>query len=348
MVRERGRLSTYGPESLIFPPDATADRLSEHECANMAGDGIEAMKDPYATLGVEKTATDSEIKRAYKKLARQWHPDLNPDDKDAEARFKEVAQAYDLLGDPEKRRQFDSGEIDETGAERQEFRFYRDFADQSQYASHADQDGFASAEDLEEFLNRAFGGRFTRRGSAEIRARGQDVSYTMPIAFLDAANGVARRITLPEGKQLEVKIPEGARDRQMIRLKGQGGPGFGGGPPGDAYVELHIEPHVYFERRDANIHVEVPVTLREAALGARIEVPTIKGPVTLTVPSGSNTGKVLRLRDRGILDAASGVRGHQFVELKVILPTTEEPELMKFLESWTPRHSQNPREDMLR
>jgi DnaJ-class molecular chaperone len=173
------------------------------------------------------------------------------------------------------------------------------------------------------------------------------VSYVLPVGFLEVANGAVRTITLPEGKTLQVTIPEGAEDRQMLRLKGQGMPGFGGGPPGDAYVELHVEPHPFFRRKDDNIHVEVPVTLKEAALGARVEVPTITGPVTMTIPKGSNTGKTLRLRDKGIRNRKSGQRGHQLVTLKVVLPVVEEPELTAFLETWQPRNPDNPRKEML-
>jgi DnaJ-class molecular chaperone len=304
------------------------------------------MKDPYETLGVNRSATDKEIKDAFKKLARKFHPDLHPGDKEAERKFKDVSAANDLLKDKEKRRRFDAGEIDASGAERPQERFYRDFADGPAYASHAAQDGFADNEELEEFLARAFAGR-GRQSQGTFRARGQDVSYALPVGFLDVANGAERTIALPEGKTLQVTIPEGAEDRQMLRLKGQGMPGFGGGPPGDAYVELHVEPHPFFRRKDDNIHVEVPVTLKEAVLGARIEVPTIGGSVTVTVPKGSNTGTTLRLRDRGIRNRKSGQRGHQFVNLKVVLPAAEEPELVAFLETWRPKTQQDPRKEML-
>jgi DnaJ-class molecular chaperone len=304
------------------------------------------MTDPYETLGLTRTATDAEIKAAFKKLARKLHPDLHPGDKDAEAKFKDISAANDLLKDKEKRRRFDAGEIDASGAERPQERFYRDFADGPVYSSHAQQDGFASNEELEEFLARAFSGE-GRRPKGTFKARGQDVSYVLPVAFLDVANGATRTIALPEGKTLQVTIPEGAEDRQLLRLKEQGMPGFGGGPAGDAYVELHVEPHPSFERKDNNIHVEVPVTLKEAMLGARIEVPTISGPVTMTVPKGSNTGTTLRLRDRGIRDRKSGQRGHQLITLKAVLPETEEPELVAFLETWQPKTAQDPRKEML-
>jgi len=305
------------------------------------------MKDPYETLGLQKTATDAQIKAAFKKLARKYHPDLRPDDKTAVARFKEISAANDLLKDPDTRRRFDAGEIDASGAEQRPERpqqpFYRDFADGP---GHAAQDGFADAATMEEFLARAFGGQ---RGSARdgMRARGQDVSYALPVAFLDAATGAARTITLQDGKTLQVTIPEGAEDRQMLRLKGQGMPGYGGGPPGDAYVELHIEPHAFFQRKDDNIHVDIPVTLREAVLGARIDVPTVSGTVAMTIPKGSNTGTVLRLRDRGLRNRKTALRGHQFITLRVVLPAADEPALAAFLEGWTPKHPDTPRKEML-
>jgi DnaJ-class molecular chaperone len=301
------------------------------------------MKDPYETLGVARSATDKEIKDAFKKLARKFHPDLHPGDQKAEAKFKDISAANDLLKDKEKRRRFDAGEIDASGAERPRERFYRDFADGPAYTSHAARDGFDNNEELEEFLAKAFAGRGQQR---TFRARGQDVSYELPVAFLDAANGATRTITLPEGKTLQVTVPEGAEDRQMLRLKEQGMPGYGGGPPGDAYVELHIQPHPFFRRKDDNIHVEVPVTLKEALLGGRIEVPTIGQPVTVAVPKGSNTGTTLRLRERGIRNRKTGQRGHQLITLKVVLPTAEEPELVEFLEAWQPKNEQHPRREM--
>ncbi|TWC78341.1 DnaJ-like protein [Rhizobium sp. SJZ105] len=306
------------------------------------------MNDPYETLGVARSATDKEIKEAFKKLARKSHPDLHPGDKTAEETFKAVSNANDFLKDKEKRRRFDAGEIDASGVEKKQERFYRDFADGPSYSSHAAQDGFTSNEDLEEFLARAFKSGTQRQHQSAFRAPGQDVTYVLPVDFLDAATGATRTITLPEGKTLQVRIPEGADDRQMLRLKGQGMPGFGGGPAGDAFVELHIEPHPFFHRKDDNIHIELPVTLREAALGGRIEVPTIGGPVTMTIPRGANTGQTLRLRDKGLLNRKTGQRGHELVTLKVVLPDGEEPELAAFLETWKPRTPDLPRKEMLK
>ena len=164
------------------------------------------MKDPYETLGVNRSATGKEIKDAFKKLARKFHPDLHPGDKEAEGKFKDISAANDLLKDKEKRRRFDAGEIDASGAVRPQERFYRDFADGPAYASHATQDGFANNEELEEFLSRAFAGR-GRQSQGTFRARGQDVSYVLPVGFLDVANGAVRTITLPEAKHCRLRSP---------------------------------------------------------------------------------------------------------------------------------------------
>ncbi len=310
------------------------------------------MKDPYEVLGVAKTATDKEIKTAFKQIARKHHPDLHPDDKAAEAIFKEASGAYDLLKNKERRQRYDAGEIDATGAERpqpqQRQQYYRDYAGAGPAGGHAEQDGFASDEELEEFLARAFGGGTGARGQqAPRRARGMDVNYTLPVTFLEAATGAKRQVVLPDGRTLNVTIPEGASNGQMMRLKGQGMPGFNGGPAGDAYVELQVDSHPFFERRDDNIHLEVPVTLQEAVLGGRIEVPTISGPVSVTVPKNSNTGTKLRLREKGIRNRKTGERGHQMITLRVELPRGEELELAEFLKDWQPTSATNPRKEML-
>ena len=307
----------------------------------------EDMNDPYETLGIARSASEKDIKQAFKRLARTCHPDLHPGDKTAEEKFKAISTANDLLKDKETRRRFDAGEIDASGAERPRGQFYRDFAEGAAYGSHAAQDGFASNEELEEFLARAFAGG-AQRARRPHRARGQDVNYVLRVGFLDVVNGGEHTITLPGGKTLQITIPEGAEDRQMLRLEGQGMPGFGGAPAGDAYVELHAEPDRYFRRKDDNIHVEVPITLREAVLGARIEVPTISGAVTMTIPAGSNTGKTLRLREKGVRNPKTGQRGHQLIALKVVLPTGDEPELAAFLKAWQPNSPDDPRKEMLK
>lgn len=308
------------------------------------------MSDPYATLGLQRGATDVEIRAAFKRLTRKHHPDLNPGDKAAEERFKGISTAHDLLADPDRRRRFDAGEIDASGTERPRGRFYRDFAGGAapRPGGGAGQGpGGLGPDDIEDFLARAFGaaGHRARAGGA---LKGQDMTYAMQVGFLDAANGAVRTITLPEGKTLRVTIPQGAEDGQTLRLRGQGGPGQGGGPVGDAFVKLAVEGHPHFRRSGDDIHIEVPVGLREAVLGARIDVPTISGPVSLAVPRGSNTGRVLRLRDKGVRNGRSGARGHQLVTLKVVLPAAEDAALTAFLETWKPEAPQDLRREMLR
>ena len=305
-------------------------------------------EDLYSVLGVGKNTGQDEIKRRYRKLAKELHPDLNPDKPEVAERFKQVTAAYDILADPEKRGRYDRGEIDASGQERPQQRFYREYAEDPGATRFYAREGFSDDEGLRDLFEGLFGGRGGPGGPSagfRMRARGADVSYTLPVDFLDAAKGARRRVTVADGRTLELTIPAGVRDRQTLRLKGQGMPGFEGGPPGDAYVEIHIQPHPLFERKDGNIHLELPVSLAEAVLGGRIEVPTIDGPVSMTVPKGSNTGSTLRLRGRGIVDSATGQRGDQYVRLKVALPKSPDPELEEFVRRWSAAHPYDPRSE---
>ena len=301
------------------------------------------MEDPYKILGVERTATEKEIRSAYRKLAKAHHPDLNPGKPEAAERFKIISAANALVSDPEKRARFDRGEIDATGAEKPPERpFYRDFHETPGGGKYRSEPQF-DAEDFEGIFAQAFGqggrgfGGQGFGGGRGFAGKGPDARYALTVDFLDAANGAVRRLNLPDGRTLDVTIPEGFQDGQVLRLKGQGMPGFGGGPAGDALIEVRVTPHPLFRRDGNDIVLDLPVTLKEAVLGAKVEVTTLKGLVTLTVPPHSTTGTRLRLKGRGIAG------GHQYVDLKVALPTVEEPELAAFLESWTPRHPVDPR-----
>lgn len=311
------------------------------------------MKDPYQILGVSKTATQDEIRKAYRKLARQYHPDLHPGDKAAENRFKEISAANDLLSDPEKRRRFDAGEIDAQGQERPRG-FYRDHAQgprARKYEAHMSEEDLAGMGDIfaEMFARGRRGGRSGFDGGFEddgFQQGGGSISATMAVPFIVAAAGGKQRVQLPDGRTVDVTIPEGSEDRQMIRLKGQGLPDPRGGPAGDLYVELHVQPHAFFTRKDNDVHMELPITLTEAVLGGRIHVPTIGGKVALTIPPGSNTGTTLRLKGRGILDRRAKTRGDQYVKLRIVLPDKVDAKLKAFLEGWEAGKAYDPRRAM--
>ena len=309
--------------------------------------------DPYEALGVKKTATDAEIKKAYRKIARKHHPDLNPDDKISEARFKAASAAYDLLKDPETRAKFDRGEIDASGQERPEHRYYREYADAGANpyggGAHFDQ-GMDAEEIFAEFMRQRAGraGGSTGRGGGQgFRARGMDRHYTMEVPFMDAVNGGTTRITLPEGGTLDVKIPKGTADGQTIRLRGKGSPGIGGGASGDALVTIFVRPHKLFRREGNDIHLTLPISIDEAILGGKVPAPTIDGKVNLTIPKGASSGRVLRLRGKGVQPIGKGKRGDQLVELKIVSPPKVDDELAGFMEGWRKTHGYDPRKGMV-
>ena len=304
------------------------------------------MKDPYKVLGVARDASAADIKRAYRQLAKKLHPDLNPGNAKIEQQFKEVSHAYSILGDAKKRKQFDQGEIDASGQQQKAWQggFYREQAGQPRGGKYRPFE-FGQDINVEDILSDLFGGRGARggRGGRTAKQRGADVSYTAPIDFLDAAAGAKKRIRLSDGKSLNMTIPPGTADRQTLRLKGQGLPGANGGPPGDAFVEVHITPHPYFTRKDDDVHLELPVTLQEAVLGATVDVPTVHGKVAMKIPPGSNTGTTLRLKGKGIENRKSGGKGDQYVRLKITLPEKPDTELTDFVERWSASHGYDPR-----
>lgn len=293
------------------------------------------MPTPYEILGVQPSASGDDIKKAYRALAKKLHPDLNPGNKRVEQQFKEVSAAYDLLSDPAKRARYDRGEIDASGAERPDRSFYRRYAEGREGAKYQD---FGLDEDS--FVDDLFANLFRQRRQERpsMHMRGADVTYVAAVDFVEAAVGAKKRLTLTDGKTLDVTIPPGTEDGQTLRLKGQGLQGVGGGAAGDAYIEVKVAPHPLFSRKDNDVHIELPITLPEAVLGATISAPTIDGPVSLKVPSDSNTGSTLRLKGKGIVDRSTGKRGDQYVRLKVVLPDRADPELTDFLEKWSRRH----------
>ena len=305
--------------------------------------------DPYAALGVSKTASADDIRKAYKRIARESHPDLNPGDPKAEAKFKAASAAYDLLKDADKRGRFDKGEIDASGQERPERRFYREYAEAPE-ATYRNERGFEDI-DMSDVFSDLFGrrarggGGFGGGGAEGFSMRGQDLHFTLEIGFLDAVYGAQQRLSLPGGGgPLDVTIPQGVQDGQTIRLRGKGAPGVGSGPPGDALVTITVAEHPVFRRDGDDIEIELPITLDEAVLGGKVATPTIDGPVNLTIPKGVSSGRVLRLRGKGV--KRGDKRGDQRVTLKIVSPPSIDPELEAFFEKWRKDHGYDPRKGM--
>ena len=307
--------------------------------------------DLYQRLGIQRGASEAEIKKAYRSLAKQLHPDRNTDNPNAAKRFSEVTHAYDLLSDTDKRARYDRGEIDEDGNPKMPFgagfggggpRRGQQSGGFDNYPGGFEAAGAADLSDLFEGLfGAATGGRQQQRGGGNAgfggfrqrRApqKGADIAYRLKISFLDAATLKPQRITLADGKSVDLKLPKGIEEGTKIRLPGKGEQGPGG--PGDAIVTISIGSHPFFTREGNDIRLSVPVTLQEAVLGAKVKVPTPDGPVMLTVPKGTTSGKVLRLKERGFTDK-NGKRGDQLVTLQVDLPAGD-AELEAFAAKWT-------------
>lgn len=306
------------------------------------------MKDPYRILEVPRGADPALIKQSYRKLAKLWHPDRNPGDERAAQRFREVTEAYDLLSDPAKRARYDRGEIDLQGRPRYSSRGF-EFTGDPQRAGEsifgrmfagAFGRGFAAFDD--DPAKRGTDVRFEKvrrragssAGPRQPRSRGPDRRIRLDVDFLLAARGGKQRVELDPQHTVDIAIPAGAAEGDVLRLKGQGEVGLLDGPRGDTLVEIAIRPHPVFTRRGRDIHVELPISVPEAVLGAGVDVPTIDGPVRMTVPAGSNSGRTLRLKGRGV-HAPDGQRGDQYVRLLVVLPEGRDAEL----EQWARRRS---------
>jgi len=305
-------------------------------------------QDPYQELGVSRTASADEIRRAFRKLAKQHHPDTNPGNKDAEERFKRVSGAFDIVGDADKRKKFDAGEIDADGRETM-----RGFSGGGPFAQGAGNPfgqgpggGFRQADfeniDLSEILGEMFGGRGGARGGGfgGPPPRGADVRARLEIDLEEAIRGGKKRISFSDGRTLDVTIPKGATDGQVLRLKGQGSPGRAGA--GDALIELAIKPHPVFRREGDHLVMDLPVSVPDAVLGGKVEAPTPDGAVTLTVPAGANSGSTLRLKGKGLTDA-QGRRGDLLARLVVTLPDGADPQLKAFAETWRAERPYTPK-----
>jgi DnaJ-class molecular chaperone len=306
--------------------------------------------DLYQRLGVQRGASEADIKKAYRSLAKQLHPDRNKDNPNAAKRFGEITQAYDLLSDKDKRARYDRGEIDEEGNPKMPFGGgfggYRSGGAGPQPGAGFENFNFgggggADAADLSDLFEGLFGAATSGRSGggpfsgfrqrARAAQKGADVAYRLKIPFEDAVALKPQRITLADGKTIDLKLPQGLEDGTRIRLAGKGEEGPGG--RGDAIVTIEITPHRFYTREGTNIRLELPVTLKEAVLGAKVKVPTPEGPVMLTIPKGTTSGKIFRLKGRGFV-AREGKRGDQLVAVEIDVPA-DDPELQKFAEGWT-------------
>ncbi|WP_337188802.1 DnaJ C-terminal domain-containing protein [Phenylobacterium sp.] len=313
-------------------------------------------RDPYQELGVGRTASADEIRKAFRKLAKANHPDTNPDDKAAEERFKKVSAAFDIVGDAEKRKKFDRGEIDADGRETAPgFAGWGGggpgggpgggFGGQGGPRGGFRTETFDGA-DLGDILGEMFGGGRQGRpggmggGFGGFSQRGADVRARIEIDLTDAIRGGKQRIAFSDGRTIDVTIPKGAQDGQTLRLKGQGQPGRSG--PGDAFIEIALKPHPTFRREGDALVMDLPITFYDAVLGGKVEAPTPDGPVNVTVPKGSNSGARLRLKGRGLVDA-KGHRGDLFARLVVTLPEGADPELEAFAEQQKTKRPYTPR-----
>ncbi|MCF8474195.1 MAG: J domain-containing protein [Emcibacter sp.] len=299
------------------------------------------MRDPYSVLGVPKSATDAELKKTYRKLAKELHPDSNAGNEEIAEKFKEVSAAYGLLRDPELRARYDRGEINPDGSE-------KGFAGGGFHprsgGSHPGAGQFGDGFDPEEIFASIFGG--SRRQRQPRQQKGQDITYRLKVDFLDAVKGGKKSLTLENNKNLNVTIPENVKEGQKIRLKGQGGGGMAGGPAGDALIEISIRPHAYFRCEGNDIHMDLPITLEEAVLGEKVNIPTIDGKVTMTIPKGSSSGRILRLKAKGALDPKSKEKGDQYVKLQIMLPQDPDEELETAIKKWAKHKTQNVRTHM--
>ena len=315
------------------------------------------MRDPYEVLGVPRSASEAEIKKAFRGLAKKHHPDTHGNDAGSKKRFQEISGAYDIVGDKEKRAKFDAGEIDAAGNPRgfdsrtqrggpfgggfgggggnpRDFNFTWD-----------NQTGETEGVRAEDIFADLFGGGRARAGRQRAQAqKGADFSVAVTVAFAEAATGGTRRVVMQNGEQIDVKIPVGVRDGQAIRVKGRGGAGVAGGPAGDIMIQVSVAPHPFMSRDGNDLKMDLPITLKEAVLGGKVPVPTLTGAVSLNIPAGSNSGAVLRLKGKGIPAHGGQGVGDLYVRLVVALPDKPDEELRKFAQGW--KDAYDPRAKM--
>ena len=314
------------------------------------------MRDPYTVLGVSKSAGADEIKKAFRGLAKKFHPDQNKTDPRAKEKFSEANSAYEILGDEKKRAQFDRGEIDAEGKPR--FQGFDGFGagrrrphPGAQEYEHNFSGGGAGGPrggfDPSDIFADFFGGGARGRGRTRAAPKGEDLQGSVTVSLTEAVQGGSARVALANGRTLEVKIPAGIEEGKQIRLKGQGNPGPLGGEPGDALVTVRIAKHPFFRVEARDLRLDLPITLYEAVLGGRVQVPTLGGAVEMTLPPGTNSGRILRLRGKGLPPAGGAAAGDLLVTLRVTLPEKTDAEFEGLMRKWQTLNPYDPRKDMV-
>jgi DnaJ-class molecular chaperone len=312
------------------------------------------MRDPYQVLGLAKTASASEIKSAFRKLAKKYHPDQSKEPR-AKERFAEISSAYEIIGDDKKRGAFDRGEIDAEGKPRApQFEGFGagrrgaeagDFRNFSFDFGGGDMPGGRGGIDPD-FLAEVFGGRGAGGARSRGPQRGEDIAVSVTVPLATAASGGSTRVTLPSGKSLDVAIPSGVEDGKAIRLRGQGGAGTRNGPAGDAIVTIHYAPHPIFKVEGRDLRIDFPITLYEAVLGAKVRLPTLDGAVEMAIPAGTSSGRVLRLRGKGLPATGELAHGDLMATLRIVLPAEEDAALTKLMKEWRDKQPYDPRAGM--
>jgi DnaJ-class molecular chaperone len=299
--------------------------------------------DPYALLGVARDASQDDINRAFRKLAKELHPDVNPNNKAATERFKRVSAANEFLSDGERRRKYDRGEIDAAGEPRRTYQQPGTGRRGQSGGPGQTGDDFGLGDIFEGMFGGPRGARARQAQPQTAPFRGQDVRYTLEVDFVEAVSGAKKRVTLPEGGMLDLNVPEGVDDGSVLRLKGKGAPGLRGGEAGDALVEIKVRLHPEFRRVADDVLSELPVSLDEAVLGAKIEVATVNGRIQLALPKGTSSGRVFRLKGKGCRNMATGRIGDQLITVRIVLPEVIDDSLAYFLSEWRLTNGYDPR-----
>lgn len=311
------------------------------------------MRDPYTVLGVAKTASADEIKKAYRRLAKKFHPDQNKDDPQAKEKFAEASSAYEILGDDKKKGQFDRGEIDAEGKPRFEGfgaggapGGFRRSAGPGAEHFEFNMGGGPGGFDPSDLFGELFGSRARGTRQRAAAPRGEDVTGSVSVGLAEAVSGTNARVQLPSGRTLDVQIPAGIEDGKQIRLKGQGNPSPYGGEAGDAIITVRVLPHPLFRIDGRDLRLDLPITLYEAALGGKVQVPTLSGAVEMSLPAWSNSGRTLRLRGKGMPASGKQPAGDLLVMLRVALPEKPDAELESLMRKWQSENAYDPRKDL--